>query len=38
MAETAAFLNAEPSITRVIFACFGAEVMSAFQAALRMKL
>ena len=33
--ETAAFLDAAPSITRVIFACFGADVLAAFQAAVR---
>ena len=33
--ETAAFLAAAPSITRVIFACFGAEVLAAYQAARR---
>jgi len=33
--ETAAFLTGNPSITRVVFACFGAEVLRAFQAAQR---
>jgi O-acetyl-ADP-ribose deacetylase (regulator of RNase III) len=33
--ETAAFLVAAPSITRVVFACFGADVLGAFQLALR---
>jgi len=33
--ETAALLDVTPSITRVVFACFGAEVLRAFQAALR---
>ncbi len=31
--ETAAFLTGNASITRVVFACFGAEVLHAFQAA-----
>ncbi len=31
--ETTAFLNATPSITRVVFACFGADVLRAFQTA-----
>jgi O-acetyl-ADP-ribose deacetylase (regulator of RNase III) len=35
--ETAAFLDAAPSITRVIFACFGTEVLAAFQAAIRTR-
>jgi O-acetyl-ADP-ribose deacetylase len=33
--ETAALLDATPSITRVVFACCGAEVLRAFQAAWR---
>lgn len=33
--ETKAFLDGAPSISRVVFACFGAEVFSAFQSALR---
>jgi O-acetyl-ADP-ribose deacetylase (regulator of RNase III) len=33
--ETAAFLDTAPSIARVVFACFGAEVLRAFQTALR---
>ncbi len=33
--ETAAFLEQAPSITRAVFACFGTEVLGAFQAALR---
>jgi O-acetyl-ADP-ribose deacetylase (regulator of RNase III) len=33
--ETAAFLEQARSITRVVFACFGAEVLGAFRAALR---
>jgi O-acetyl-ADP-ribose deacetylase (regulator of RNase III) len=35
MTETVTFLRAEASITRVVFACFGAAVLRAFQAALR---
>jgi O-acetyl-ADP-ribose deacetylase (regulator of RNase III) len=31
--ETTAFLNATPSITRVVFACFGTDVLRAFQTA-----
>ena len=38
MTESAAFLDTEPSIERVIFACVGAEVLSAFQAALRARV
>jgi len=33
--ETAAFLEQARSITRVVFACFSAEVLGAFRAALR---
>jgi len=33
--ETAAVLRDEASVTRVVFACFGAEVLQAIQAALR---
>ena len=33
--QTAAVLRDEASVTRVVFACFGAEVLRAFQAALR---
>jgi O-acetyl-ADP-ribose deacetylase len=33
--QTFAVLRDEASITRVVFACFGAEVLQAFQAALR---
>src|SRR5271165_6510216 len=33
--ETVLFLEETPSITRVVFACFGAEVLRAFQAARR---
>jgi O-acetyl-ADP-ribose deacetylase len=33
--ETAAVLRDETSVTRVVFACFGAEVLQAIQAALR---
>lgn len=32
--ETRAFLQAAPELTRVIFACFNAEVLAAYQAAL----
>ena len=32
--ETAAFLREDGSITRVIFACFGAEILAAVQAAM----
>ena len=32
---TAAFLGSAPSIAQVIFACFGNDVVHAFQAALR---
>jgi O-acetyl-ADP-ribose deacetylase (regulator of RNase III) len=35
MAQTTAALREATSITRVVFACFGAEVLQAFQAALR---
>jgi O-acetyl-ADP-ribose deacetylase (regulator of RNase III) len=35
VAETTTFLSGNASITRVVFACFGAEVLGAFQAALR---
>jgi O-acetyl-ADP-ribose deacetylase (regulator of RNase III) len=33
--STAACLQAEPSITTVIFACFGDDVLRAYQSALR---
>lgn len=33
MTTTAAFLREDTSITRVVFACFGADVLAAFQAA-----
>jgi O-acetyl-ADP-ribose deacetylase (regulator of RNase III) len=33
--ETVAVLRDEASVTRVVFACFGAEVLQAFRAALR---
>ena len=33
--ETTAFLRTDPTMARVTFACFGAEVLHAFQAALR---
>ncbi len=33
--ETKAFLDGAPSITRVVFACFGTEVFSVFHSALR---
>ena len=33
--ETTAFLRTDPTVARVTFACFGAEVLHAFQAALR---
>src|SRR5208337_746276 len=35
VSETDAFLRAQASITRVVFACFGAEVLRAFQVAWR---
>ena len=35
VAQTTAALRETTSITRVVFACFGAEVLQAFQAALR---
>jgi O-acetyl-ADP-ribose deacetylase (regulator of RNase III) len=33
--ETLSFLSANASITRVVFACFGEKVLTAFQDALR---
>ena len=36
--ETAAFLNAHPSIERVVFACFGQDVFASYQRALAQTL